>query len=121
MEKFELNETHLKLYKNKNNNLKKLKFKDVSKGFIYSENGQYAGCVAVDSYNRIIYFEIMETFYKYNDSEKIINDSVNLLNATEVSVPINDIKDILSFQHKGFKIDKTTKKEVTLKKITPIP
>lgn len=116
MERFELNETHLKLYKDKKNNLKKLKFKNVFKGFIYSENGQYAGCVALDKNLNIIYFEVMDTFIKSKDVDTIISNSINLLNAQSITLPNSLINIVIKYQQNGFRVVETTKKEVKLQK-----
>lgn len=116
MERFELNETLLKLYKNKKNNLKKLKFKNVFKGFIYSENSQYAGCIALDKNLNIIYFEAMDTLIKSKDVDTIISNSINLLNAQSITLPNNLINIVIKYQQNGFRVVETTKKEVKLQK-----
>lgn len=120
MERFELNEIYLRLYKDKTNGLKKLKFKNVNKGFIYSENGQYAGCVAIDKNFNIIYFEVMDTFNRNKDLDVIISNSINLLNGQEITLPNTYTEAIIKFQQKGFRLKSQNKKEVTLTKFKKV-
>lgn len=116
MDRFELNETRIRLFKDKTNNLKKCKFKEgLTKGYIYSENGQYAGCFAINN-DVIIYFEVDKIFKNFINT--FIDDALKLGGKVITFSKKDDMDNIVIFKQKMFVTEEETKKEIKLMHIS---